>query len=445
MGTKWIDTTIGDIVTLQRGHDLPSQDRNEGVVPIMGSSGLTGFHDEVKIKGPGVVIGRSGNSMGVVNYTQKDYWPLNTCLYVKDFKGNDERFIYYYLQGIDFDQFNSGSAQKSLNRNAVYPYQIKFPAELCEQKAIGEFLGSLENKIELNCQMNETLEQMAQALFKSWFVDFDPVIDNALDAGNPIPEALAVRAEQRKQLRATAEKGEAEVPALPDDIRSLFPSEFEFTEEMGWIPKEWEIDCLSSRVSILNGFAFKSKDYADEGTFVLRTKNFDANKVKRLEDDVNLPEIFLTSHEKYLCSAFDYHLVMVGASVGNRAIIYPHSLPALRNQNMWCFRTKNQNIVSQSFVKYVVDLVTERSLGLASGSAREFFRKGDFGDQFVCWGNETVQACFDSLCTKYLEKMGKLDSEAIRLQELRDLLLPKLISGELQIPEAEKLIAEALS
>ena len=172
--SDWVTKPLGELITLQRGHDLPSQDRREGDIPIMGSSGITGYHSEFKCKGPGVVVGRSGNSMGEVSFCPVDYWPLNTCLYITDFKGNDERYIYYLLQTINFDQFNSGSAQKSLNRNAVYPYEVRTTECKDEQIRIGRILADLEDKIELNRQANQTLEQIAQAIFKSWFVDFEP-------------------------------------------------------------------------------------------------------------------------------------------------------------------------------------------------------------------------------------------------------------------------------
>src|ERR1700736_3182393 len=90
---SWRDTTLGEFVRLQRGHDLPEADRRHGTVPIIGSAGQSGFHDTAKATGPGVVIGRSGvGSMGVVTYCATDYWPHNTVLYVTDFLGNDPRF-----------------------------------------------------------------------------------------------------------------------------------------------------------------------------------------------------------------------------------------------------------------------------------------------------------------------------------------------------------------
>ncbi|MGO9585603.1 MAG: restriction endonuclease subunit S [Limisphaerales bacterium] len=162
--------TLGDFVSLQRGHDLTDGERRSGNVPVMGSAGMNGSHDTAKAKGPGVVVGRSGASFGQVHFCPVDYWPHNTALYVTDFRGNDTRFAYYFLKSLDFSRYNSGSAQPSLNRNFITPIQICVP-EPKEQKAIAGVVGALDDKIELNRRMNETLEALAQSLFKSWFVD----------------------------------------------------------------------------------------------------------------------------------------------------------------------------------------------------------------------------------------------------------------------------------
>ena len=108
-----------------------------------------------------------------------------------------------------------------------------FAPSLDIQQKVAAQLYQLEKRVTLGKQINQTLEQMSQTLFKSWFVDFDPVIDNALDAGNPIPEALQSRAELRQKVRSSAD-----FKPLPADIRALFPAEFEETE-LGWVPKDW--------------------------------------------------------------------------------------------------------------------------------------------------------------------------------------------------------------
>jgi type I restriction enzyme, S subunit len=166
----WREITLGDFVGLQRGHDLTDDERRSGKIPVMGSAGMNGYHDTAKAKGPGVVVGRSGASFGKVHYSPVDYWPHNTALYVTDFRNNDPRFTYYFLKSQDFTRYNSGSAQPSLNRNFIYSIGIRVP-EPNEQRAIASVLGALDDKIELNRRMNETLEALAQTLFKSWFVD----------------------------------------------------------------------------------------------------------------------------------------------------------------------------------------------------------------------------------------------------------------------------------
>jgi len=214
---EWPLRTIGDLVTLQRGIDLPDHSRTHGDVPIMGSFGVTGRHNVAACRGPGVTVGRSGASAGTVCYIEEDYWPLNTCLYVRDFKNNDPRFAYYFLKTVDLAGMNSGSAQPSLNRNFVHPMPVRFP-EPAEQRQIAAVLSALDDKIELNRRMNETLEASARELFRDWFVDFGP----------------------------TRAKAEGRPAYLAPDLWSLFP------DRLGddGVPEGWRLqtlaDCCSS-------------------------------------------------------------------------------------------------------------------------------------------------------------------------------------------------------
>ena len=115
-----------DFITLQRGFDLPKQDRKSGSVPIVGSNGVLGFHDEAKVPGPGVVTGRSG-TIGRVHFIEDDFWALNTTLYVKDFKGNHPLFVYEYLQTLDLKHFAGGSTVPSLDRNVLNDIEVVVP------------------------------------------------------------------------------------------------------------------------------------------------------------------------------------------------------------------------------------------------------------------------------------------------------------------------------
>jgi type I restriction enzyme S subunit len=167
---NWKETKLGEVITLKRGYDLPQQSRINGQFPIYSSAGLSGFHNEFKVKGPGVVTGRYG-TLGEVFYTESDYWPHNTTLYVKDFKGNHPKFIYYFIQTLSFNNQNDKTSVPGLNRNHLHDLIVSFPEDLPTQTRIAEILSSLDDKIELNRQMNQTLEQMAQTLFKKHFVD----------------------------------------------------------------------------------------------------------------------------------------------------------------------------------------------------------------------------------------------------------------------------------
>jgi type I restriction enzyme S subunit len=164
--SDWQLKPLSDVIELQRGHDLPSQDRRHGEVPIIGSFGVTGFHDTARYEGPGVGIGRSGASIGNATFVDSPYWPLNTCLFVKDFKGNDPRWVYRLLDRLDFEAFNSGSAQPSLNRNFLRGIPVSVPS-LPEQQAIAEVLGALDDKIAANTALVVAADSILATEFRA--------------------------------------------------------------------------------------------------------------------------------------------------------------------------------------------------------------------------------------------------------------------------------------
>lgn len=160
--SDWSESVLSDVITLQRGHDLPATTRGIGRVPVIGSFGITGYHDVARYGGPGVAIGRSGASIGVATYCADDYWPLNTCLFVKDFKENDPRWTYYLLDSIDFSGYNSGSAQPSLNRNYLVNIPVCLPP-IDEQRAIATLLGTMDDKIESNRRLIALIPDLIRA------------------------------------------------------------------------------------------------------------------------------------------------------------------------------------------------------------------------------------------------------------------------------------------
>lgn len=164
------DIEFKDFVTLQRGFDLPEHSRINGEIPVVASTSISGFHNVAKVSAPGVVTGRSG-ALGEVQYIDKDFWPLNTTLWVKDFKNNEPKYVYYFLKTLDLKRFNSGAGVPTLNRNDLDTLKIQIQ-EKNEQKIIAKILSNYDDLIENNNKRIKILEEMAQKIYKEWFVDF---------------------------------------------------------------------------------------------------------------------------------------------------------------------------------------------------------------------------------------------------------------------------------
>jgi len=397
---EWRDITLGDFVALQRGHDLTEPERRIGHVPVMGSAGQNGFHDTALAKGPGIVIGRSGASFGQVHFSKEDFWPHNTGLYVTDFKDNDPLFAFYFLKALDFDRFNSGSAQPSLNRNFIYPIPIRVPKPK-EQKAIAAVLGALDDKIELNRRMNATLEATARALFQSWFVDFDPVRAK-LDGHTPTGMDAATAA--------------------------LFPEHLE-ESSLGHIPKGWRactLGDIAKNVSIT--FDFKR---TPEVVFI--------NTGDVLEGD-------------FLHSKRSAHAGLPGQakkSIRHDDILFSEIRPANKRYAYVDFDSSDY-VVSTKFMIIRGSKEIHPRLLYRILTAKETL--DEFQVQAESRSGTFPQITFDSIChlpivlppidiqEAFQRAVGKMDAQIkVNKQQsgtlaiLRDTLLPKLLSGELPV------------
>jgi type I restriction enzyme S subunit len=407
MSSEWLSMPFGDFLSLQRGHDLPEQERIKGDVPILGSFGVTGWHNKSLAKAPGLTIGRSGASFGAATYTERDYFPLNTTLYVTDFKGSHPRFAYYFAEQFDFSAFNSGSAQPSLNRNYINPVEVSIPP-FSEQKAIAHILGTLDDKIELNRKTNETLEAMAKALFKSWFVDFDPV-------------------------RA---KAEGRPTGLTAEISDLFADSFE-DSELGEIPCGWETGRLEEileidpprqlrRGSISPYLEMKGVPTSGHSAVDVIGREFSSGSKFRngdtllaritpcLENGKTAFVDFLKDGETGWGST--EFIVMCG----RREEVNPFAYYLARSE---VFRNNAiQNMVGSSGRQRVPsDAVSGFTLPLPP---------------------EEILVKFGLLATNLMRRISANADQSVILSKIRDALLPKLISGELRIPDAEKMLEE---
>src|SRR5690554_2676644 len=437
MKSEWVTVPLGDVLTLQRGHDLPTQNRLSGEIPILGSSGITGFHNEAKATGPGVTVGRSGNSMGEISYSDKDFWPLNTALYVTDFKGNDPKFLYYLLQTIDFDQFNSGSAQKSLNRNAVYPFEVEIPKSRAEQERISSVLSSLEEKVGVNQKINQTLEQMAQAIFKSWFVDFEPVKAKiaALETGGSEEDALLAA------MQAISSKGEAELTRLLAEqseqyaelraTAELFPAAMQ-DSELGEIPEGWTVGTLAD-VANLNQQSWTKRTIPSEIRYVdlANTKNgVIESTTTYIGDDA-------PSRARRILS--DGDTIVGTVRPGNRSFAFikrPHKT-LTGSTGFAALSPKQAELAEFVYITATSDEAINHLAHLADGGAYPAVRPEVVislpcivpTERLIAYFHKTVRSFFDQAAG------NKLESSTLSV--LRDILLPKLLSGELSVLATE--------
>lgn len=405
--SEWSRVPLGRFVTLQRGHDLPDERRRPGTVPILGSFGITGWHDEPKAPGPGVAIGRSGASFGVVSYSPVAYWPLNTALYVIDFHGNDERFAYYLLRCFDFRSYNSGSAQPSLNRNFIHPALVDVPP-LREQVAIANFLGTLDDKIEQNRRMNETLEATAGAIFKSWFVDFDPV-------------------------RVKAEGGDT---GLPNELAELFPDSFE-ESELEEVPKGWPVGTIGN-VATLNRETVTPADAPDEFFDHFSIPAYDNGRSPKREQGATIQSNkFLVSNDSVLLSKLNPRiprvwLPQVGAdhrAVSSTEFLVLRPRPPVDRAYLYCL------LSSVDFAREFETLVTG-----TSGSHQRVKPENLLQMRHVVVP-EAIIARFAEYVRPLLARISTAAAESVTLAAIRDTLLPKLISGELRVRDAERSVA----
>lgn len=164
MPVSWEVVTLGDVIMLQRGFDLPAQDRKPGPFPVVSSSGFFASHVEAKVAGPGVVTGRYG-TIGEVFYIESAYWPLNTTLFVKEFKGNDPLFISYFLQTINLQLLNDKTSVPGINRNAAHAIPVGLPS-LADQKDIAKVLRACDAKIAALERESALLDELFRALLE---------------------------------------------------------------------------------------------------------------------------------------------------------------------------------------------------------------------------------------------------------------------------------------
>ncbi|MEZ7923148.1 MAG: restriction endonuclease subunit S [Acinetobacter towneri] len=419
---------LNEFILLQRGFDLPQGERIYGDVPVVASTGIAGFHNEYKVGAPGVVIGRSG-TIGGGQYITQNFWPLNTTLWVKDFKGHNARYVYYLLKSIDFQRFNVGTGVPTLNRNHLSSVLVK-NLEYKNEKVIAKILGDLDDKIYLNNQINQTLESIAQAIFKSWFIDFEPVRAKiAAKQEGEDPELAA--------MCAISGKSEAELKQMPEDdlaelqaTAALFPEEL-VESELGEVPKGWEVNSLGNICNFTPGSAFKPEYQGQTHGEIPFIKVSDMN--------LNGNEIFIVKANNYIDNSLQkerkFKLHEEGATVfakigvaliSNRRRVL--TMPTIIDNNM--MSASPLKGLSTPYYLYLL-LKTIDFNTLVSGTALPYLNVSDLRKILIVHPTINLLNKFELIANPLLQKIKLNSVQCEGLVTLRDNLLPKLLSGEI--------------
>jgi type I restriction enzyme S subunit len=393
-------TTLDTFVTLQRGFDLPSQDRIPGDIPIIAANGPVGFHNIAKVKGQSVVLGRSG-SVGNPQLITGAFWPLNTTLFVKDFHGNSPTFVYYVLKTIDFKSFDAGGTVPTLNRNHLT--QIEVPLlDLAHQESIGGVLRNLDLKIAANNALSRTLEEIAQTIFKSWFIDFDPV-----------------------KAKMAGEKP----VGMDDTTAALFPDSLEETE-LGFIPKGWEIRKIESLCeTLLGGTPSRTRDefWGGEIPWINSGK---VNDFRITAASEYITEIGLEKSATKLLPRGTTVLAITGATLGQFSRL---EIDSCANQSVVGIVASAE--ASNEFIYFNIKNGIQRLISAQTGGAQQHINKEDVNAFFIIYPGKKLMDAFTDVVRSMFDEIGVLLNQSISLATIRDSLLPRLISGELEIPE----------
>jgi len=364
------------------------------------------------------------SSRAPIGYLAISSCPLSTNQGFKSLvlkEGNSVEFFYYLLKCNvkKIQNLVTGSTFSEISGSEVK--ELKFPIPpIYEQKAIAHFLGILDDKIELNEKMSQTLEKTAKTLFKSWFIKFEPV-------------------------RA---KAEGRPTGLPKEISDLFPDSFE-DSELGEIPKDWKLSKLKDHIIVIKGKSYKSSELQESETALVTLKSFRRNGGYRMD---GLKPYIGSFKDEQIINEGD--LIVAFTDVTQAADVIGKPAIVIRDKNfnrliasldVGIIKINQVSLLSQSFLYNLMltNRYTQNSLSYTSGTTVLHLNKEAITDFLFAYPPKSLLEIFIDISSNVLEKISLNHKENNCLSELRDTLLPKLISGELKIHDAKKFLEQA--
>ncbi|WP_018652399.1 restriction endonuclease subunit S [Actinobacillus capsulatus] len=388
---KLVSCQLGDLIEFQRGYDLPRSEFVEGEYPVQSSNGVLGYHNEYKVEAPGITIGRSG-TVGIPHLLRKNFFPHNTALFVKDFKGNDVEYIYYLLHYLDLGNQKSGSGVPTMNRNHLHPLKIKAYTDLETQQKIAQVLSTLDRKIALNQQINAELEKMAKTLYDYWFVQFDFPDEN----GNPYKSSGGEMV-YHPELKREVPKGWGK-STIGEIENNIVTGKTPLKEK----PEYFNGDIPFITIGDIRG-----------NTFIVKTEE----KLTVLGAD--------TQKNKYLPE--NAICVTCIATVGLVGFVTELSQTNQQINSIICENEFNRYYLYFALLDYF------SVAGAKTGNTFANMNKNDFANIMMLEPNNKILEKYFVAVNPIFEKIKTNAKETQKLTQLRDFLLPMLMNGQVEV------------
>ena len=434
MSDGWFKTTVGEYSPFVYGKAIKKDDQRTMGIPVYGSNGIYTYSDSALVQQHAVIIGRKG-SVGKVHLSTEKCWISDTAFYVIKDSLDESYFVYYLLSSLGLENMNTDAAVPGLNRDNAHRLEIKIPNSIEKRINLVEPLIKLDQKIHLNNQINQTLESIAQAIFKSWFIDFDPVrakIAAKLEGKNPELAAMcAISGKSEAELEQMAKEDFVELQATA----ALFPDEL-VESELGEVPKGWDAITLGNFLEIKRGGSprpiqnfmaptgypwVKIADAtADPSPFLFKTKEFIIKEGLRKTVYLKKGSLILTNSATPGLPKF----LELDACIHDGWLYFPQK------------KHFSDNYLYFLFLKLRTQLVAQ-----GNGSVFTNLKTDILRNQVVLVPTKEVIEKFDLQVGKILEMMKTQCIQSSNLSDLRDTLLPKLLSGDVDVSNVKESLA----
>ena len=460
---EWPLVRSSEVVQLNYGKALKATERVAGGIPVYGTNGQCGWHNESLTEGPGVILGRKGQGPLGVEWCDKDFWVIDTAYFatpkVEDI---DLRYFYYLVKYIGLNHLKDGTSNPSLSRDTFADLLLPIPPKET-QRAIVSIVRALDDKIELNRRMNATLESLARAIFKSWFVDFDPV-RGAGSAGRPHEESQNQKSPSGRKSEQPSPAAPATSPpprdpspssspasspfTLPPSLTALFPSTFQ-DSDLGPIPEGWEVKTIDEVTSLIIDYRGKTpkklgSDWSDSGIPAVSAKNVKDGRLVRPETMKFVDEELFVQWMKDTLELRDI-LMTSEAPLGELYYLATNANFCL-SQRVYGIRA-NPDVCEPSFLYFWLESADcqYEMESRATGTTVVGIRQAELRKVNVLVPPIEIQRAAAEFMDDALLRLHANEQQSATLSALRDTLLPKLLSGELPVPAALTATSEVLA